>query len=318
MRHARSVVVACLVSLALACGGEPAAPDAGPPRAITREQEQVGGTIVSTVDGAPITLAEVEEVARETGLSPQDALRRLQEERVLAAHAEAAGLGDDHEVQDAVRRASVQALLEARVEAEITPASIPAEQVAERMDAQRARWWRPERRRSTHVLARLAPDAPPEAGAAAERFVRRAIERMSAAEDARAEAHVIGEEDHSGRTYTVLVEDLPPVARDGQLVPEYLDALFARGERGVLAEPVRTRFGWHAIVLTEVMPPWEAPRDEVEAAMRQELAVEARAARLEELVRELAGRTPVERDGAVIERVIATDLEAMESGGASP
>ncbi|AKF07889.1 peptidylprolyl isomerase [Sandaracinus amylolyticus] len=317
MRRARSVVVACLVSLALACGGETAAPDAGARRAVA-PSARVSGTVVSTVDGAPITLEEVEEVARETGLAPQDALRRLQEERVLAAHAEAAGLGDDDEVQDAVRRASVQALLEARVEAEITPASIPAEQVAARMEAQRARWARPERRRSTHVVARLAPDAPPEADAAAERFARRAIERMSAAEDARAEAHVIGEEDHAGRTYEVLVEDLPPVTREGQLVPEYLDALFSRAEPGVVAQPLRTTFGWHAIVLTEVMPPWEAPRDEVVSAMRQELAVEARAARLEELARELASRTPVERDEAAIDRAITIDLEAMERGGASP
>lgn len=275
------------------------------------------GRVISTVDGAAITVEEVEEVARETGLSPLDALRRLQEERVLVAHAEAAGLGDAPEVGDAVRRASVQALLARRVEAAITPETIPADEVRRRIEEQRARFARPERRVTTHVLARVPEgEVRPEAEAAAERFARRAIERLVAAADAVAEAHAMEAEDAPGRSFRVHVEDLPPVERDGRLVPEYLAATYSLERAGVVPQPVRTRFGWHAIVVREIVPPWRAPDDEVEETVRDELTVEARARRLDELVAELASRTSIALDEAAIERALAGDLAQDGAGDA--
>lgn len=87
----------------------------------------VSGPVISTVDGAPITVDEVERVARDTGLTPREALRRLQEERVLAARASAAGHADDREIVDATRRAAVRALLAERVEGEVGPDDVAAE-----------------------------------------------------------------------------------------------------------------------------------------------------------------------------------------------
>nr|MDQ3037852.1 peptidylprolyl isomerase [Myxococcota bacterium] len=154
--------------------------------------------------------------------------------------------------------------------------------------------------------------------AAAERFARRALERLRAAEDPIAEAHAIESEEsaRTGRHFRVSVEELPPAARGDHLVPEYLDAIFGLDAPGVLTEPVRTSFGWHAIVLTEIVPAWRAPADEVEEIVREELAIEARAQRLEELVRELAGRTAIELDQAAIAEALQTDL--LERGGDAP
>jgi len=269
----------------------------------------VSGPVISTVDGAPITVDEVERVARETGLAPREALRRLQEERVLAARATAAGHADDREIVDASRRAAVRALLAERVEGEVGPDDVAAEAIAARYEAAPARFASPERRRATHVLARLDPDAPPEADAAAQRFARAAIERLTGAADPVAEAHALQRET-TGRSFAVLAEDLPPASRADAIAPEFLGALFAQREPGVVAQPVRTRFGWHAIVLLEILPAWEAPREEAEAAIRDELLAELRARRLDELIRELAARTPVTRDEAAIDRLAGADLEA--------
>lgn len=308
MRGARGLL-AIAIALAACGGGGRAELDAGRASpAIEPEHAEVGGRVVSTVDGSPITRGEIEEVARATGLAPLDALRRLQEERVLAARADRAGLGDDREVRDAERRAAVRALLADRIEREIGEDAVPAAEIAARYEAERARFARPERRRGTHVLARVPEGAPPEAEAAAERFVRGALERLSRATDPVAEAHAIQSET-TGRTFTALVEDLPPVSRTDAIAPEFLDALFSMTAPGPVPRPVRTRFGWHAIVLVEILPPWEAPREEAEDAIRDELLTELRARRLDELVGELASRTTIARDEAAIERVADADLE---------
>jgi hypothetical protein len=314
MRRGRSLALAIVISACSGAGAGDGDADrparAGQPdRPVAEREPAPVGRVVSTVDGAPITVDEVELVARETGLAPRDALRRLQEERALSARATAAGLADDPEVVGAARRASVRALLASRVEGEVGPDDVAADAIAARYEAERARFARPERRRATHVLARLDPGAPPEADAAAQRFARAAIERLEDAPDPVAEAHAIQAET-TGRTFAVLAEDLPPLSRTDAVAPEVLGALYAQSAPGVVRDAVRTRFGWHALVLVEIVPPWEAPREEAEATIRAELLAELRARRLDELVREIAARTPVTRDAAAIERLLAADLEA--------
>jgi hypothetical protein len=292
----------------VACGAPEAAEDAGAAR--ERGASRIGGQVVATVDGHPITLGEVEAVASETGLSPRDALRRLEDEQLLAAHAEASGDGDGaREVEDAARRAAVQAFLEVHVERAIAPGAVPADAVAARYERDRARFERPERRRSTHVLARLEPDAPPEAHAAADRWIRRAIERLQAADDVVAAAHALEEEDVEGRSFRIRAEDIPATPRDAPFVREYLDALFAAPGTGVIPSPVPSRFGLHAIVVTEIVPAFTPPRDEVEGAIREELATELRAARLDALASELASRAPIQLDEASVRRLLARDPE---------
>ncbi len=260
-----------------------------------RAQSALDDRVVSTVDGTPITLGQVRDLARETGLSPLEALHRLQEERVLVTQAEAQGLGDAPEVREAVARASVRALLRARIEGPLTPESFSDQEVRERAQRDAARFTRNERRRSTHVLAEVAPDAPAELSLHAMAFVREAIERLAAAEDPISEAHAIAST-HQDLPFRVRVEDLPPVEREGPLVSEYSSALFSRETTGVVGEPIRTRFGWHAIVVRDIHPAWQIPEDEVERVVRKELATEMRARALDSLVQELASRTNVEVD----------------------
>jgi hypothetical protein len=106
------LVVGMIVVAAGGCGDRgtegPSAPMEG--------ESRVGGRVVSTVDGEPITVDDVERVAGATGLPPEAALRRLQRFRLLAREAERRGLRERPAVRAAGRRAAVQALLAREVE----------------------------------------------------------------------------------------------------------------------------------------------------------------------------------------------------------
>ena len=105
-----SARVSITMLLVTACGNAPAPPP--PTRATpTHVAPSAQGPIVATVNGEPIGLAEVESVARSTGLSPLEALRRLEQERVLLARVAAARAEDeDAEIENAVRRSAVQSV----------------------------------------------------------------------------------------------------------------------------------------------------------------------------------------------------------------
>ena len=94
----------------------------------------VGGDVLATVDGRPVTADEVRRVASETDLDPREALVRLEERELLAGEALRAGYGDDPEVRRAAEQAMVQALLEREVERKVTPESITEEAIRARFE----------------------------------------------------------------------------------------------------------------------------------------------------------------------------------------
>lgn len=307
----RAAVAIALSIAASACSG-PSAMDGEPvPEAATgaASEARAEGPIVATVDGVDISLREVEDVVRRTGLSPRQALTRLEEEVVLARAAEAEGMGDDDpEVRDVERRAAVQALLAREIEERIRPETIPDEEVAERLLRDLPMFAQPERRASVHVLARPIRDAPPEADAAAERFARRVLSELMAEADPAAAAERYRDENVEGRTFEILVEAVPAARREGDLAAPYAAGLFGPTALGLVPEVVHSRFGWHVIVVTEILPPWEMPREEAESLVRRQLAVEARAAALVALEDRLMAEHPPVLD----ERGVSLALRPVE------
>lgn len=309
MTRASARLALALVASLAACGAPPPAP---PTSAIARAAAPVvEGPVAATVDGESIALAEVEATARETGLSPIDALHRLEQERALLHRAEQASLGADAEAERAARRASVQALLHARVEDTVGEDDIEPSEIAARYEASRSSWVRPERRASTHVLAAVHEGPDADAGrAAATRFIRDAIARLAAAPDPVAEAHVIEAEAAEGRSFTVSVESIPPTVRHGTLEEPYLAALFSiPSAPGVATTPVTTTYGVHAVVLTSIEPPFELSLAEATPILRRQLVAEHRGAALDALATELAARTPVAVDERVAAVVFAANLD---------
>lgn len=304
----RGWVVAAVI-LAAACGEDERRADAGERRGGDAE---LGGQVASTVDGVAIEVAEVREVSRETGLAPAEALRRLQDREVLAAEARRRGYASHPEVILAAKRAAVQALLAREIEAAVPPESFPEEVVRERWQANEE-YHRPERRRVSHVLARL----PDEAGDAEDAVSRRLAGEAAAALRAATEVEaVLAEYRGTERDgLTLVVEELPPMAAEDPYQEPFKDAVFALEGPGVVAEPVRTSYGWHAIVVHEITPALEVPFEQAEEEVRRAMAVERRRERLDSFLETLADRYPVEREAETIDRVLSQDLLTAQGNG---
>lgn len=294
-----NLAVYCLCLLAGACGD-----DAGSAGPRTIGQDRVGGRVVSTVDGVGITLEEVERVARAEGVPPRQALRRLQDDLLLAAEAERRGFGRDRETAGRLRAAGVQKLLEEEVERSVPESSIDDAAIARAYEQHRERYVQPEKRGSWHALARLDAGATPEADAAARAEIAAVLARLRAAADPAAELRAMQAD--SPRELTI--EEVPPLARDADAERAYLDALFARAEPGVHPEPVRSGYGWHAIVLTEIVPARNVSLADARAELHRSLLVFRRRVRLEQLLARLAERTPPAPDQARVRAVLERDV----------
>jgi hypothetical protein len=217
---------------AIACG------NGGPLRLgdAERGSSVVGGTIVSTVDGHAIELAEVQEIVSASDLAPREALLRLQAERLLMAEAERRGY-TDADVREVAARALVQALLKREAESiEVTD-----QEIQRAYDAD-TRFHAPERRTSAHVVVLLPKGASAEDEADALGLAKAAITELEAEP---AEGFVLARFRRLKHpSLKIKGERLPPLAREGRLVREFEDALFSLptppeeswGDQGVLSQ----------------------------------------------------------------------------------
>ena len=241
--------------------------------------------------------------------APRQALPERDEEALLASEAARRGYGDRPEVRLAGRRAMVQALLEREVEAVVTPESIPETDARARWQ-ESERWNRPERRATKHVLARVPEDAEPATVLAAEEIARDAIAALSAAWGDPTAIEAVAAElrgvERDG--VSVVVEDLTPYARDAPLEGPYREAMFSIDGPGVVPQPVRTSYGFHAIVVTEIVPALAIPFEEAEADVRAELATERRRERLDAFLEDLRDRYEIRIDETAVREALAQDL----------
>jgi hypothetical protein len=123
---------ALLVAIA-ACGGE-----SGSSAADRQRQSRACGSVVATVNGSPIGIEDVRELVLHTGLSPREALARLEDALLVEQAAAKRPTGDVAAARE-TRRVLVQVLLAHTVEQEVRPERIPIEQVRERFEQVRGR-----------------------------------------------------------------------------------------------------------------------------------------------------------------------------------
>lgn len=266
---------------------------------------KVGGRVVSTVQGHPITVSMVERAARVAGVSPAVALRRLQDETLLAAAAEHAGLGNRREVRSATRRAMVQELLAREIEARVTEADVTAEELEALFERDLERWESPERRRSVHALARIPAGAPPDAERAAERWIRELHAAAAASGDPEAAILALRRGLPEEAPFDVLVEEVPPLVRRAAADEAYLAAIFGPSGPGLVPEPVRSDLGWHVIAVTEVVPARETTREEALAILREERLAALRAEAFSAWIGELARQSEVVVEHEVVQRFLS-------------
>jgi hypothetical protein len=164
-------------------------------------------------------------------------------------------------------------------------------------------------------LVEVDTAAPARDVAAAEGLARRAHAALAATADPAATlAEWMATGEFEGRA--VLIEDVPAVSADQPgWAPEYLGALYGLRGLGLVDGVVRSRdFGFHVIVITEVVPARNVSIEDAAAEIRAEIVRRRRAEALEALLERLADDNPVEPDHAAIERAVTRELFADRSG----
>ena len=201
--------------------------------------------VVAEVDGVEVYDDCVEAQAAAHQLSLEDAVAECIDFELLAAEAHRRGIAlPQSEVDKEVVRSFIDREFTARFQ---DPSQLPKDKLQERFRATR----RPEYRYVLHALAKLPPvaaDDPREIGlkaligTLAARFKGRTdvteTELSQAAKQASAQ---------------LLIEEYN-FPRHNRAVEEFAAPVFAMTQAGTVIGPVRTKFGWHVILLTKIQP----------------------------------------------------------------
>lgn len=280
--RAASVAVAFALAAPAAAAQEPAAED----------------PVVATVNGNDVLRSEVLETAEQ--LPPQyrqqidlifpQLLQRTIDIRLIAAAAEAGGMGDDPEVKRRLEEIRRAVMREVYVEKQVAD-RISEDMLKERYDAfVEANPPKPEVH-ARHILVEEETEA------------RDLIGKLDEGADFAelAKEHSIGPSGAQGGDLDYFTKE--------QMVPAFADAAFALDKGSYSKDPVQTEFGWHVI---EVLDRRELPppsMEEVEDQLFEELSQEA----VQDILTEL-------RDGAEIKIVEAPEPapEAGDEPEASP
>lgn len=267
-----------------------------------RGQERVGGHVVSTVEGHAITIADIEELTAQ-GVSKERALSILQSERLLIQEAKRRGLESDPAVATVFQQALAQQVLVEEVEAP----GVSEEEIRAAYEAAGTRYRRGERRASFHVLARLGQDATPERAADAKALIEEIIGELRIGTFNAGELRGRYQKKRRGG-FRLVAEVIPPAGRNAPLEQPYLDAIFAAAEPGVVPRPVRTSFGWHAILVTKIDPARDIPIEEVRGELTKRTLLKRRRERVAALLKELGSTVGVEMTPGVEELLASVDL----------
>ncbi|KAA3634306.1 MAG: hypothetical protein DWQ08_00715 [Proteobacteria bacterium] len=127
----------------------------------------------------------------------------------------------------------------------------------------------PGQRRVSHILINLAADAGEEAVDAAREQAGALVARARAGEDFSELAREYSDDSGSAAAGG----DLGVISR-GAMVKPFEDAAFALNETGEVSDPVRSRFGFHVIKLTEMRSPRVKSFEEVRSEIESELKLQ--------------------------------------------
>lgn len=140
----------------------------------------------------------------------------------------------------------------------IAPAQAAGEdELRARYDSEKQRFAEPERRRIRHILIGLEADADEEAEAEAKAGIVKIRERIVGGEDFAALASEVSQDPGSAGQGGDL-----GLIEQGLMDPAFDQAAFAL-EAGQLSDPIRSRFGYHLIEVTEIEGARQKTFDEV-------------------------------------------------------
>ena len=240
----------------------------------SREEARVVKDVVARVGKGSIGAADVRSLMRTEGIGAEAAVQQLVDEEILTQEAARLGFVVDGEGELGVERLMVRALLH-DLEEKNTAESVSDEELREDYARYQDRFITPERRRSWHILVK---DSGEEAKALASSILR----DLRSAKDPRSVFERYEDGDPEGSEIEVLAEDLPAVPRNAGLKKPYKNALFEAKSEGPVSDVVRTSYGWHAIVVAEILPEERRSPADVEEESRDRIS---QAKRITEIVR---------------------------------
>lgn len=291
----RSTLIAIVVSAATLAGCQREVDQAAAGQSDTRRVANA----VASVGGRSIGAAEVEALTQVEDLSAEAALQQLIDQELLSQEAARLGFTVEREGERAIERMMVRAMLH-DMEKEHRPELVSDEELREDYALFEDRFRVPERRRSWHILVK---DSGDEAQALAASILR----ELHRADDPRTVFERYAEGAPEGTELEVLAEDLPAVTDKASLKKPYRNALFAAKTEGPLKELVNTSFGWHAIVVAEILPAEQRSMAEVEDETRVRISQAKRAAALVRTVQALKAEGLASYDERGVERLLSME-----------
>lgn len=285
-----SFVLITAVTLIACAREEPNAPVSAPgTRVVTN--------VVARVGERPIGAADVAARMADEGLDAKTALARLVDEELLVQEAMRVGIREDGEEERAAERRMVRAMLR-DFEKELTPERVSMEEVRADFEAHREKLQVPERRVSWHILVK---DSSEDGKRLAETIRAEVLE----ADDPKVVYARYGKGGDATPELEVTAEELPPITPRAAIEQPYKDALFAADAPGLLDSLVETSYGWHVIVLTEILPGERKTLRDVEDEIRARLSQKKRFERLVEVVQKRQSDGLVEYDDEGVARLMA-------------
>jgi peptidyl-prolyl cis-trans isomerase D len=128
---------------------------------------------------------------------------------------------------------------------------------------------RPKRLKTSHILVRVPPTGGSEAENKSKAKVEEAIRRAKAGEDFAKLARELSEDTATASQGG----DLGFVGK-GEMVPQFEEAAFALKKGEISPQPVRTPFGYHAIMVSDLQDAGVQPYREAAAKIKEKLAAE--------------------------------------------
>lgn len=187
--------------------------------------------------------------------------------QVTASDADAEAYLKTHEAQfSRPERRRIQYVL---IAPKAFPKAVPDADAEAYYMEHRAEFERPKRLKTAHILVRVPPTGGSEAETKSKTKIEEAIRRAKTGEDFGKLAKELSEDTATASQGG----DLGFVGK-GEMVPQFEEAVFALKKGEISPQPVRTPFGYHAIIVTDVQEGGVQPFRDAAVKIREKLAAE--------------------------------------------
>lgn len=274
------------------------------------------------VDDRSVDVAEFESFwSNEPSLSREDAVARFVERELIFAPALEAGLADDPEVAVARKRVMVRILLAETVEADVTEVSVEESEVTRVATLASQEIGHPVGLRASHILVSVPPEEKASEQVRKEAYgrarstigrIRSELPERPTPYDLLKTRRAFAERVESPLSVDVNAHLQFPISKPtGSLpkgwlnvVPEFRQSaleMARAGRLGELSDPVKSPFGWHLIVVHEVLPGEKPDPDALRAAARAKILERRRTEALSERYDKWLSRADVQQFPSVVE-----------------